>query len=68
MDTRTKNNHNNPNNWNGTNPVCSECETELNCFFDFENLCTNCHESEEETEYKYQITKTKKNFNITFKL
>lgn len=50
MDTHVKDDHNNPNNWNGKNKICSECDTELDWRFDYENICNTCYNKEEEEE------------------
>lgn len=50
MDTHVKNDSNNPNNWHGKNKICSECGAELDWRFDYEDICTNCHNKEPEPE------------------
>ena len=52
MDTHVKNDYNNPNNWNGKNKICSECSAELNWHFDYEDVCNDCYNKEEEEEEK----------------
>lgn len=39
-------NESNPMEWNGTNPTCPECSTELDCFYDYENICNECTNKE----------------------
>ena len=50
MDSHIANDPNNPINWNGTNPTCSCCEKELDCFFDYEDICNKCFNKEEDEE------------------
>tara|TARA_R100000655_G_scaffold83636_1_gene123194 strand:- start:1008 stop:1169 length:162 start_codon:yes stop_codon:yes gene_type:complete len=52
MDKYIQDDENNPINWNGTNPTCEICNTTLDCFFDYENICNECYNKEEEEEEK----------------
>jgi len=54
MDTHVKNDYNNPNNWHGNNKICSQCNTELDFRFDYEEICNTCYNKEEEEEEETQ--------------
>ena len=46
MDNHITNDPNNPINWGGENPTCNSCGETLNCFFDYEDVCTECFNAE----------------------
>ena len=49
MDTHVQNDRNNPDNWNGKNEICSECQEELT-IRDYSTICNECHNKEDEEE------------------
>tara|TARA_R110001592_G_scaffold321182_1_gene599647 strand:- start:1905 stop:2072 length:168 start_codon:yes stop_codon:yes gene_type:complete len=49
MDTHISNDPNNPINWNGNNKECLEC-SEVLTLHDYETICNNCYNKEEEEE------------------
>lgn len=54
MDTHTQHDPNNPINWNGNNKECSQCSTQLDWRFDYEDICNTCYNKEEEEEEETQ--------------
>jgi len=51
MDNHISNDNNNPINWNGNNKECLECN-EVLTMHDYENICSECYNKEEEEEEK----------------
>ena len=57
MDNHILNDHNNPINWNGNNKECSECNELLNWQHDYEDICSECYNKEEEEEETKELPK-----------
>jgi hypothetical protein len=55
MDNYISNDNNNPINWKGNNKECSEC-SEVLTLHDYETICNNCYNKEEEEETKTEYT------------
>ena len=49
MDKYITDDPNNPINWNGNNKECSQCN-EVLTLHDYETICCNCYNKEEEEE------------------
>jgi|TARA_R110000787_G_scaffold5582_1_gene20352 hypothetical protein len=45
----TYQNNEDPTDWNGQNPYCEKCQEELDCFYDYETICNDCYNNEDET-------------------
>ena len=54
MDTHISNDNNNPINWNGENKECEEC-CEVLTMDDYDTICNECYNKEEEEEIKKTI-------------
>tara|TARA_R100000541_G_scaffold36031_2_gene44170 strand:+ start:4871 stop:5050 length:180 start_codon:yes stop_codon:yes gene_type:complete len=44
----TYQNNEDPTDWNGRNPYCEKCQEELDCFYDYETICNDCYNNEDE--------------------
>ena len=61
MDTHVKNDYFNPNNWNGKNKTCEECNEELT-MHDYSDICIECFNilQDEEEEQNTNLNNVKK--------
>ena len=61
MDTHVKNDYFNPNNWQGTNKTCEECNKELT-MHDYSDICIECFNimQDEEEEQNTNLNNVKK--------
>tara|TARA_R110000824_G_scaffold113904_2_gene263968 strand:+ start:625 stop:837 length:213 start_codon:yes stop_codon:yes gene_type:complete len=50
METYISNDSNNPINWNGTNPKCNFCGEDLDSNFDYEEICNDCFNADQDED------------------